>query len=152
MKPKQQTSKHLFFLFVLLSLILLPTLYVWQTSPPNLQPFTTDGCSIFPDGDLADPTRWQDCCVAHDYSYWQGGTAMQKDIADLTLEECVADKSSVKLGMAAELVVSFGGSAYLPTWFRWGYGWPYPRGYKELTKQEVEEISEMSKQEPIINY
>src|SRR5262245_15908951 len=32
-------------------------------------PFTTDGCSTFPDG------AWKSCCVTHDYAYWCGGTA-----------------------------------------------------------------------------
>jgi hypothetical protein len=41
-------------------------------------------------------------------------------------------------GCAAPL---FGGTPYLPTTFRWGYGWPFPRGYKVLTKEEKLKIS-----------
>jgi len=32
--------------------------------------------------------------------------------------------------------VRIGGSPYWPTKFRWGYGWPYLRGYKPLTFEE----------------
>lgn len=36
--------------------------------------------------------------------------------------------------------VRVGGTPYLPTMFRWGYGWPYPRGYKALTDEERQQI------------
>ena len=32
--------------------------------------------------------------------------------------------------------VRVGGSPYWPTQFRWGYGWPYPRGYQALSPDE----------------
>ena len=32
--------------------------------------------------------------------------------------------------------VRVGGSPYWPTSFRWGYGWPYFRGYKPLSPDE----------------
>jgi len=34
-----------------------------------------------------------------------------------------------------------GGSPYLPTSFRWGYGWPYPRWYKALIEAEKKQIA-----------
>jgi hypothetical protein len=39
--------------------------------------------------------------------------------------------------------VRVGGSPYWPTKFRWGYGWSWPRGYKEVTKEEQRQIEEM---------
>jgi hypothetical protein len=36
--------------------------------------------------------------------------------------------------------VRVGGTPYLPTSFRWGYGWPYLRGYKVLTAQEKKQV------------
>ena len=30
--------------------------------------------------------------------------------------------------------VRAGGEPHFPAWYRWGYGWPIGRGYKELTK------------------
>jgi hypothetical protein len=35
--------------------------------------------------------------------------------------------------------VRIGGTPYLPTRFRWGYGWPWPRGYRALTPAELEQ-------------
>jgi hypothetical protein len=32
--------------------------------------------------------------------------------------------------------VRAGGTPYLPTPYRWGYGWRYLRGYKALTEAE----------------
>ncbi|WP_216662021.1 hypothetical protein [Niveibacterium sp. COAC-50] len=40
----------------------------------TLKPFTTDGCSSFPDGTPWQQTLWLDCCVKHDIAYWIGGT------------------------------------------------------------------------------
>ena len=31
-----------------------------------LRDFTTDGCSLFPEGDAEDHALWCDCCVNHD--------------------------------------------------------------------------------------
>jgi hypothetical protein len=36
--------------------------------------------------------------------------------------------------------VRVGGSPYFPTTYRWGYGWPYPRGYKPLSEEEIQEV------------
>jgi len=36
--------------------------------------------------------------------------------------------------------VRVGGTPYLPTSFRWGYGWPYPRAYGELNTVELEQV------------
>jgi hypothetical protein len=36
--------------------------------------------------------------------------------------------------------VRVGGSPYWPTRFRWGYGWPWPRGYRALTPAERDQI------------
>jgi len=41
----------------------------------SIKPFTSDGCSMFPDGTLEQKELWLSCCTAHDYAYWQGGTS-----------------------------------------------------------------------------
>ena len=38
--------------------------------------------------------------------------------------------------------VRTGGEPYFPTWYRWGYGWPLGRGYKELTEEEVKLVEQ----------
>ena len=45
-------------------------------------PFTTDGCSLFPDRALVGRADWCDCCLAHDLAYWRGGTEEQRLTAD----------------------------------------------------------------------
>src|SRR2546426_8536514 len=37
--------------------------------PPH--PFTTDGCSLWPNG------PWRSCCIEHDVLYWCGGPSWQ---------------------------------------------------------------------------
>jgi hypothetical protein len=40
--------------------------------------------------------------------------------------------------------VRVGGTPYLPTDFRWGYGWNYPRFYGPLTEGELASIKKLN--------
>ena len=40
--------------------------------------------------------------------------------------------------------VRVGDMSYLPTSFRWGYGWEFPRLYGELTTQELKTVAAKS--------
>ena len=113
-----------------------------------LKPFTTDGCSEFPDGTQSHKTLWLSCCTEHDKAYWQGGTYDQRLQADKALRRCVA--SLGEPGIAAVMLagVRVGGSPYWPTRFRWGYGWPWPRGYGALMAEEQEQVRQMLPREP----
>jgi hypothetical protein len=104
---------------------------------PELRPFTTDGCSLFPDRLLSSGKDWCLCCVAHDRIYWRGGTDADRLKADQELRACVASATSDK-GLATLMYVGvrIGGGPYLPTWFRWGYGWTYGRFYQPLQPEE----------------
>lgn len=106
----------------------------------TIEPFTSDGCSLFPDGTFANEELWLACCTAHDYAYWQGGTYDEREQADLALEQCVADIGEPEIAKVMLAGVRVGGSPYFPTWYRWGYGWSYLRGYKALTAQEKQQI------------
>lgn len=102
----------------------------------DLKPFTSDGCSAFPNGTLQEQSLWANCCIRHDLAYWQGGTYQQRVEADEALQACVA---KVGEGSIADLMlagVRVGGSPYWPTPFRWGYGWSYGRGYQPVTETE----------------
>jgi hypothetical protein len=121
---------------------LLPALLAACASTGPLTPFTTDGCSLFPDGSLISNTSWCQCCVTHDLVYWRGGTAKDRLLADQELKACVqkaADNPVVAQAMYAG--VRLGGGPYLYTPFRWGYGWPYPRSYKPLTQEEAAAVA-----------
>ena len=86
--------------------------------PPH--PFKSDGCSCWPDGD------WLECCVKHDLLYWQGGTREERKAADLALRKCITEKGHPIVGQVMFLGVRIGGVWWLPTPFRWGFGWNYP--------------------------
>jgi hypothetical protein len=96
--------------------------------PEPLHPFTSDGCSLFPDGD------WGGCCYNHDLAYWRGGSWRQRAKADRDLRYCVASKGGFWYGVLSWLMwvgVRVGGMAAWPTKHRWGYGWPYPQCRRE---------------------
>lgn len=121
-----------------LSVLLL--LLLASASASELRPFTSDGCSSFPNGTFWQNELWLACCTAHDYAYWQGGTFEQRLQADQELEACVSAVGEPEIARLMLAGVRVGGTPYLPTMFRWGYGWPYPRGYKALTDEERQQI------------
>ncbi|ASD66590.1 hypothetical protein [Pseudoalteromonas piscicida] len=110
-------------------------------SAGELKPFTSDGCSVFPDGTLAQNELWLSCCTAHDLAYWKGGTAIERENADIALQKCVAAVGQEEVATLMLAGVRLGGLPYLPTPFRWGYGWSYPRRYAELTAEELEQVN-----------
>ena len=105
-----------------------------------LKDFTTDGCSVFPDGTALQPKLWCDCCVTHDQAYWRGGSAEQRLRADAALGACVRAATG-KVTLANWMVrgVRVSGMPLLPTAFRWGYGWGYGRGYAPLSPDEQQQ-------------
>lgn len=109
----------------------------------EIQPFVSDGCSSFPNGTLGQNQLWLSCCTAHDYAYWKGGTVQDRAAADQALEACVAAVGEPQIARLMLAGVRVGGTPYLPTRFRWGYGWPFPRGYRPLTEEETRQIEAM---------
>jgi hypothetical protein len=110
----------------------------------ELEPFTSDGCSAFPDGTLSESELWMACCTTHDLAYWKGGTRDQKREADEELKSCVAEVG--RPGVASMMLagVKVGGSPFWPTTFRWGYGWNYPKLYGPLTEAEIAEVKNLA--------
>lgn len=106
----------------------------------ELLPFTTDGCSISPDGTHKEPRVFLQCCVRHDYQYWQGGTVEQKSLADEELRSCISKASDQKTGDLYWVGVRVGGGPEFKTPFRWGYGWRQHRGYEALSTEEEEQV------------
>lgn len=128
--------KHLttLILFIVLAVPLLAQ---------DLIPFTSDGCSAFPDGTLQQNELWLACCTAHDLAYWQGGTYMQRMEADWALQTCVAELGEEAIAFIMLAGVRVGGTPFLPTAFRWGYGWEYPRVYGPLTDKELQQVDKV---------
>ncbi len=124
------------YLLILSLLGLFPA----TTYADTIQPFTTDGCSAFPNGTLQQKSLWLNCCIAHDFAYWKGGTYEERLAADEVLRQCVAQVGEPEIGLLMRNGVRIGGTPYLPTGFRWGYGWPFPRGYQPLSDAEVQQV------------
>jgi hypothetical protein len=110
----------------------------------SLNEFTSDGCSLFPDGTLKNPTLWCDCCFNHDMAYWQGGSKQDREAADKALRACVIERTGDHaLAQTMYEGVRVGGSPAFPTWYRWGYGWKYGRGYTPLTMEEQKQARDL---------
>ncbi|NHO67515.1 hypothetical protein G8770_18375 [Aestuariicella hydrocarbonica] len=110
----------------------------------RLRPFTSDGCSAFPDGTPDQQQLWLSCCQLHDYAYWKGGAYAEREASDLALRRCVAATGQHYIAELMLNGVRIGGTPYLPTSFRWGYGWPFLRGYKPLSPKEIERAKALS--------
>ncbi len=102
-----------------------------QLAPPALaeQPprsCRVDGCSLAPDFDFTH------CCDRHDSRYWPGGSRVQRSQADRAFRQCIEAANHPLLGGIYYYGVRIGGTPYLPTPWRWGFGWDYPRGYRDI--------------------
>ncbi|MEJ2405915.1 MAG: hypothetical protein P8171_16750 [Candidatus Thiodiazotropha sp.] len=123
-------------------LLLCTLLFVAPTvKSDSLKPFTTDGCSMFPDGTYHQQSLWLNCCIQHDLAYWKGGTEQQRLAADQSLEQCVSQVGEPEIAKLMLAGVRVGGSPYFPTSYRWGYGWSYQRGYKPLSDEEKQQVA-----------
>jgi len=111
-----------------------------SSNADTLKAFTSDGCSAFPDGTFEQKELWLSCCIQHDLDYWQGGTYQQRLASDQALQSCVAKVGQPEIAALMLAGVRVGGTPYLPTKFRWGYGWSYPRWYGELSEQEQQQV------------
>ena len=104
----------------------------------ELKPFSSDGCSLFPDSSLISGDDWCSCCFDHDLQYWRGGTREERDEADRALQRCVEDRTgNATLATAMYEGVRLGGSPYFYNWYRWGYGWGIERKYQALSEAET---------------
>jgi len=120
---------------------------------PKLPAFTSNGCSVFPDGNAFG------CCYVHDMAYWVGGTAAERRKADRALEQCVAEVTGTPVlgndlvgnhvvGGLMYTAVSLFGLPGVPSRVRWGYGWGDTRqvSYAPLTRSEQDQVN-LRKQE-----
>lgn len=115
--------------------------YAAEADNDELRPFSSDGCSSFPDGTFSQNELWLSCCIAHDYSYWKGGTYSERQQTDIELQSCVAEVGEPEIAALMLIGVRVGGSPFWPTQFRWGYGWSYPHFYGTLTEEELAQIT-----------
>ncbi len=131
------------FIAALLLAIILPL----KGYSGELKPFTSDGCSAFPDGTFEQKQLWLSCCKKHDFDYWKGGSYSERLASDEDLKTCVAQTGEPEIALLMLAGVRVGGTPFLPTKFRWGYGWPYPKFYGELNEKELTHVKEKAPEE-----
>jgi hypothetical protein len=123
-------------------------------APPtqSILPFSTDGCSLFPDRAMLGKADWCHCCLEHDLAYWRGGTVDERLKADQQLQACVLQASGNPA--LADLMfagVRSGGGPYFYTPYRWAYGWPFGRNYEALSADEQAAAALLERQYLAIN-
>ncbi len=86
------------------------------------KPFQSDGCSLVAEFDQSE------CCVRHDWAYWQGGPTEKRRQADDEFYACVRKTRSGWLAPFRWFGVRVFGVSFLPfPGARWGFGWIWPR-------------------------
>jgi len=103
----------------------------------QILPFTSDGCSMFPDGE------WKHCCFAHDATYWVGGTQVERYEADLLIKKCIAQSGHPVIARIMYRGIRVGGRPSTGRSYRWGYGWSYPIGYRKLNFEQLQSAQNM---------
>lgn len=83
-----------------------------------------DGCTLAPG------FNFTACCNTHDVRYLAGGTYDERKKADLEFRQCIVDADHNVLAELYYYSVRLAGTPFLPTPWRWGFGWEYPLGYK----------------------
>lgn len=137
--PRIRQGKKYFTYMTLISVLTLSAC----ATPLRLNEFKSDGCSLFFDKSPFSDKDWIECCYKHDLAYWRGGTKEERKRADIKLKECIYEKTNdANLAEQMYYGVRLGGSAYFPTWYRWGYGWTYGRGYQPLSPEEEKLVRE----------
>lgn len=99
-------------------------------TPPLPNPH--DGCSCVPDIN----EKIRACCDAHDVAYWLGGTRAQRKQADQAFRQCARDAGHPVIAAIYYMGVRMGGVPWLPTPYRWGFGWPYEKGRRGYTNEK----------------
>ena len=107
-----------------------------SSTPGALRPFESDACTGFFDGTPGRRELWKHCCQRHDAVYWRGGARKERWAADHGLRLCVEEAKGRGVARLMHGGVRVGGGAWWPTPHRWGFGWPYGRGYAPLSAEE----------------
>ena len=96
-------------LIIIFSLLL----FSLSINAEEIQPFISDGCSVFPDGIFTERELWLNCCTAHDYTYWQGGSYDDRVDADKALQQCVTKVGQPEIAVLMLAGVRVGGIPYI---------------------------------------
>lgn len=117
------------WILILLGAVWFAWAYRRETGWDGLKEFATDDCS----GGMSWLYRkltgkrvpWADACVEHDRAYHKGGTSAERYEADRWLMTCVAAEGYPWWAIVMFIAVRIGGVRWLPTSYRWGFGYSY---------------------------
>lgn len=108
-----------------------------EVQAPEIKNFKTDKCTLFPDHSQDEVSKWADCCVAHDFTYWMGGTSSRRDQSDDELKQCVHQRGAEQAGQLMHFGVQLAGApGFLisnSTPWVWGFGWNREPRYQNLS-------------------
>ena len=116
------------------TLLLLSTL---SLEAKELRLFQTKGCGYEPKN--IDINSINNCCVAQQLKYWQGGTNKERSVANDALYTCVLNETNDEK-LAALMKKKETHSAYSLRDNRWGNGWSWGHFYKALKEDEKQEV------------
>lgn len=102
----------------------------------QLQPFETDGCTLFAEGTPQKPELWKHCCFEHDLRYWFGGEMPDRDFADLQLKQCVQDVAGSFWAQLIYKGVRDGHNSPIQHRLHWSWGWTPERSEAPLSPDE----------------
>lgn len=91
-----------------------------------------DGCSCVPD------FRATECCDKHDRAYHHGGSKEQRKRADKLFRQCVRNEGYKILDDIFYIGVRMNAVPWLPTKYRWGFGYPFTKGHRGYTAHSKE--------------
>ncbi len=95
-------------------------------------PYSDDGCSCVPDFNFVQ------CCRDHDRAYYHGGSAEQRARADERFRQCIREKGHGVLDDVYYIGVRINAVPWLPTPFRWGFGYSFRKGHRGYTAHSKE--------------
>lgn len=126
----------------------------FASATETLKPFTTDFCTGYREGTHDEPMKWAHCCIEHDLNFWVGGTANEREQADLGLKQCVTDTGEPQQAHIIYMGVRLGYySPYHIEDKRWGNGW-YDRTrphYQKISAVEFDLIKNSLSADETVN-
>jgi hypothetical protein len=126
------------------------TLLAPPAFPATLRPFATDGCTFVAEGPRENPDLWRDCCVVHDAFYWMGGSFLERIEADDHFKQCLELRTGEFRAILMRLGVRIGGSPFIPTSARWGFGWKGKPFYFILDSKDKLLVGEKLREQEVL--
>lgn len=124
-------------------LVLLFATYTFANQQQYMNDFTTDECTMYPEGTKKEPKLWAHCCILHDMFYWAGGSRFDMDHADLILYSCVQEVAGKTQAELMYKGIRLGHLSPISLKDKsFGNGWINPRPKTSLSDEEKDIVRE----------